>query len=187
MSGICNFHGKFRDLIPAGWVYKFHGYQLEVSAHPPESIQLWQMGYHLRLNSCNTWVTQELVDALLREDFPWWEEEPGRYHYAVDRQTDKLVPFSPSLHAPGKVCQAAIANGCTSEVTNMLVENCKKRFEIGGISWNLANTLRQMAARGWIKASREAGPLVEIPAKDLYNCHGGYYYHIDPTDPRDEQ
>lgn len=154
-NDLCKFHGKFTELIPAGWKFQklfasnYRQYSFEVT--PYEYIRVWQAhGGYIEIRDFYS-ATKQIVEAVLLNNFQWHTYAGlDSYGFTIDRETGKIIPQLPEHDAMHVVWTAEKAGKSADEI-GTLVDATYKKYSKARIDGNMINAIKDLANRGWIK------------------------------------
>lgn len=159
---LVKFHGRLRDLIPAGFTFQklfarnYRSYWKETTENG-DRIIVWQhLGGYVEIND---WygLTHLIVNAILG-DAPWCGDF-GRF--AVDKANRVLVPFEMSKHSSVIVypVDPYCLDAAGREAARVRLKAHTDRWRDDRLDGGTIATLRDMADRGWITHTPTPGEL----------------------------
>ncbi len=163
-NDLCKFHGKFKELVPAGWKFQklfannYRQYCLDVT--PCESIRVWQHhGGYIEIGDLYG-ASKQVIEAVLLNNFPWhtfknqifgaFGEMPASYGFTIDREIGKMIPQERHHDAMCVYIDAEKAGKSPDEVEELVDSICKK-YSRKRICNDMITAIKGMADKGWIK------------------------------------
>jgi hypothetical protein len=163
-DNLLKFHGKFTDLIPAGFKFQklfarnYRQYCLDVVEHC-ECIRVWQAhGGYIEIDDWFS-ATKSVVEAVINGNFKWhsYEKIPGfPFHctslgFTIVRETQKIVPWVREIHDHMYNFIQLEKAGKTEEEITVALHKLEDTYRVKRISQNMIAAIKDMHAKGWIK------------------------------------
>ncbi len=155
-NDLCKFHGKFTDLIPAGWKFQklfasnYRQYAYEVA--PYKHIRIWQHhGGYIELDSLYG-ASKQVIEAVLLNNFEWqvYPNLNGSYGFTIENETGLMIPQlreHDGMHA----FFLAETKKLSPEEASRLADETYNKYTKHRIDERIMNQIRNMADKGWIK------------------------------------
>lgn len=146
----CKFHGRFRDLIPAGFVFQklfANNYRCYRKATAlGDTITVWQhCGGYVEINDYYA-ASGLIIAAILRN------ETPGKYGFwVIDQQNNILLPFDPVEHDITKRLSMGLMPDVDTIEGKAAFEQHLARWRRVGLEDETIEEIKRMAEHGWLK------------------------------------
>lgn len=159
-SKLLQFHGKFTDLIPAGYKFwkafanNYRTYRLDVVEHV-DTIHVWQA--HGGYVEFNDWfgMSKNVAEAVINGNFNWhvFKSAPEcGYGFTIDHETKSIIPTLPTHDSFHFFCLGD-SGKMPKDVAEAEAKRVGQRYRKCRLSVKMMAAIKDMTAKGWIKVS----------------------------------